>query len=252
MEKQINNWTEAEGSMSLTLVQNPWKKGGYIGKVKRRHVALNTLIGMIAKKHPGINEGELQAAAGYMQEEILQLYGMGYTVNILELGTLYLAPKGIISSVSGGSVPVMVPRFTPSEKLKAKAASVNVETKVLSDATPFIETVLDTFDADSSGSVTKNRVARLCGSRLKVTGDDGGVFFCPLNDDGSISANESTWIKVEPLVTNVAKKIEFYVPEAVQTGATYAIAVRTYGYAQDRQRKEPLTGFSASVTIREA
>ena len=67
MAKQINNWNTAEGSLSVSLYKNPFTGSGYLGKVKRRNVALDILIGMIASKHPGVSEGLLQIAAGCRQ-----------------------------------------------------------------------------------------------------------------------------------------------------------------------------------------
>ncbi|MBR1403856.1 MAG: hypothetical protein IJ558_06730 [Treponema sp.] len=55
MAKQINNWNTAEGSLSVSLYKNPFTGNGYVGKVKRRNVALDTLIGMIATKNPGVS-----------------------------------------------------------------------------------------------------------------------------------------------------------------------------------------------------
>ena len=52
--KQINNWNEAEGSITVTLFKNPFKKEGFYGRVKRRTIKLDTIIGMIAQKILGL------------------------------------------------------------------------------------------------------------------------------------------------------------------------------------------------------
>ena len=122
--KQINNWNEAEGSITVTLFKNPFKKEGFYGRVKRRTIKLDTIIGMIAQKNPGISEGLMQIVAGYMQKEILNLIGLGYCVNILELGTMYIAPKGSIDGAETNGISEVEARFTPSDVLNAKVDEI--------------------------------------------------------------------------------------------------------------------------------
>ena len=126
--KQINNWNEAEGSITVTLFKNPFKKEGFYGRVKRRTIKLDTIIGMIAQKNPGISEGLMQIVAGYMQKEILNLIGLGYCVNILELGTMYIAPKGSIDGAETNGISEVEARFTPSDVLNEKVSKLRIET----------------------------------------------------------------------------------------------------------------------------
>ena len=255
MAKQINNWNTAEGSLSVSLYKNPFTGSGYLGKVKRRNVALDILIGMIASKHPGVSEGLLQIAAGYMQEEILELLGLGYSVNILELGTLYLAPTGSIAGDSTSDIPTIEARFTPSDTVKSTAASVSVETVVVTTSEPEIKEIIDTANLDGDGaSLTKNRLCRLTGTKLKLGGESYGIFFVPVQDDGNLSAAESEWISVDEssVVTNQPKKLEFYVPDSLSTEASYSIAVRTMLSSSSTTRKSAVTGYSSSVTVRDA
>ncbi|MCR5290246.1 MAG: DUF4469 domain-containing protein [Treponema sp.] len=250
---QINNWTQAEGALNVTLYQNRMgDKGGYYGRVGRRTIGLNTLIGMIAKKRPGISEGIMQVTAGYLQEEILAMIAMGFTVNLLELGTLYLAPNGGIGGKQTKDVPTLVPRFTPSEKLVNQAAAVVVEKVTVAAVGPQIEKVVDTSNAEGDGSsVTIDKVVRITGTRLKMGGDNNGVYFVPEIADGYLSEDESDWIKVDPhlVITNLPKKVEFYVPTTVQAGQKYAIAIRTQ-LSNSKTLMTPQVGYGPLVEIK--
>ena len=208
--KQINNWNEAEGSITVTLFKNPFKKEGFYGRVKRRTIKLDTIIGMIAQKNPGISEGLMQIVAGYMQKEILNLIGLGYCVNILELGTMYIAPKGSIDGAETNGISEVEARFTPSDVLNEKVSKLRIETVLLSSSDPELNEIIDTTDLsiEKNTSVTTNRVARITGKKLKLGDEPSGIYFIPVTEDDDIEKDESLWVKVDSVITNLPKKLE--------------------------------------------
>ena len=245
--KQINNWNEAEGSITVTLFKNPFKKEGFYGRVKRRTIKLDTIIGMIAQKNPGISEGLMQIVAGYMQKEILNLIGLGYCVNILELGTMYIAPKGSIDGAETNGISEVEPRFTPSDVLNEKVSKLRIETVLLSSSDPELNEIIDTTDLsiEKNTSVTTNRVARITGKKLKLGDEPSGIYFIPVTEDDDIEKDESLWVKVDSVITNLPKKLEFYVPSSLSESTKYVIAVKT-----SYRRQSFIIGYSEPISIK--
>lgn len=70
--------------------------------------------------------------------------------------------------------------------------------RIVADATPSIDSVTNLFTGKKDGTVTYGKAARIDGSRLKISGDDGGIFFAECEADGYFSEDEAIWHKVNP------------------------------------------------------
>ena len=84
-------------------------------------------------------------------------------------------------------------------------------------------------DGSTDGKLKATFGVRLKGHKLKVGGENCGIFFVPLLADGSVNADESAWIKVpeEFITRNMNVNLEFYLPRDIETGKSYCLAVRT-------------------------
>ena len=257
--KKINNFTEAKGSLDVTLYNSFNSENGFYGRVSRRTVDLENIIADIAKENVGVTPLMIQHIASLLQSQILRLLGLGFSVNILELGTIYLAAEGTIKGMALSDIPTLTARFTPSTLLKEKAASVKVEHVLMGSGAPVIVSTTDTFDTseDSKGILTSGRVARITGRHLRLRqkekDDDGdadernGIFFVPLTEDGAMNSNESMWIKASNVIKNTPSVLEFYVPEDINVESRYRIAVRTDSMGRGKKRKEPVTVFGGDI-----
>ena len=108
--------TEAKGR--ITLFRNYFDGGnGYYGRFNRNTVTMRTLIARIQDRKAGTNELNVQEIAGFLKEEILAALRNGEAVNVMDLGTLFIATRGKYDGSSfvaeGGRPPLQV-KFTPS------------------------------------------------------------------------------------------------------------------------------------------
>lgn len=146
------------------------------------------------------------------------------SVNLLDLGTLYLAASGTKgSTVQTASVGKVHVRFTASKAFNEAVGKVEIRKIATADAGPVVDTVTDLFSEKTDGSVTAGKVLRIEGSRLKIAGDDGGVFFAVCDKDGAHSDEEDSWIKSGRLTRNVGSTLEFFIPETLEAGKTYKV-----------------------------
>ena len=253
MIDSINQFSKKGSSVDVKLSVNHFSdEASYIGKITRRTIGLNDLIGGIIKKNVGIDANIIQSAAALLQLEILENLASGNAVNILNLGVLYAATDGSVKNTS--EKPKLRARFTTS-KLSNKAASkLSIENMAVSDSKPFIMSVTDFYEATpENGVITKRMMAEVIGERLKVSGDGSGIFFAPVKEDGEIEKDEKTWTKVEEarVKKNLPKSLLFYVPESLSTDMKYQIVVRT-ALSGSKIRKAVLSGYSEAISVKEA
>lgn len=247
--QKLNTFNKPEGALNVTLYKNNLSaSGGFYGKVSRRTVDLEQLIALAAEKNEGVSKLMMHHVAAILQSGILELLAMGYSVNILDLGTLYLSAQG---SVSNGEVPNLRARFTPSALVNEQAAKVNVEAVLTASEEPVISGVIDTAHPENNGKLSTGIVARVEGEKIKLGGETKGIFFVPLDESGNKISDETKWVQVKEsrIKTNFPQSLEFYVPKSLETGKQYVLAVRTQFSSGSNLRKTPVTGFSDSFEI---
>ena len=81
-------------------------------------------------------------------------------------------------------------------------------------------------------------------------GEDSGIWFAPLDTDGNVSKDETTWIQVatETISQNKPKTLEFYVPDSI-TEADYRIVIRTRYCSGDKELKSAVSAIRKTVSI---
>ncbi len=249
--KKINNFESAKGALDVTLYANRYTDGTFYGRVSRRTVDLENLIADIAHNNAGVSQLMVQHIASLLQTEILRLLGLGFSVNLLELGTLYLATEGSIRGKSAADIPPLSVHFTPSATLKERAAAMKVEHVLLGDGLPVIDRVEDTFRTgdEAKGMISISRVIRIVGSRLRLGADAArnGIFFVPAVEDGTANRDESAWIKADAVIKNKPSALECYVPASLKAGERYYLAVRSDYQGGSVVRKDAVTVFSEAV-----
>ena len=225
------SFSNAEAKGRITLFKNYLDDGnGYYGKFNRNTVTTRTLIARIQARKAGTNELNVQEIAGFLKEEILAALRNGEAVNVMDLGTLFIATKGKYDGSSfaaeGGRPPLQV-KFTPSGLTQGTVENIRIEDVRLSDAAMRIQSVLDRYTGEENRIVTVGKEVSLKGELLKVGGTDSGVFLSPVDGDGNASQDRSTWLRCEKLTRNGSRDLCFYIPDSVVPETGYRILVRS-------------------------
>lgn len=249
-----SKFKDADSILSVTLRKNQFKTDGnsFIGRVTRNTVTLDNLIAAISKKNPGVSLYMIEHVARLLGDEMLAACQNGKAVDVLGLGTLYI---GVVKGVTGGnpgesSIPGFKLNFTPSTLAQQTADSLKVDKVVIADSNPVIDRIINTFDQNEERNLLPGKGVRLTGSRLKIVGEDSGVWFAPLDSDGNVSKDESSWVEVSQntISRNQPKALEFYVPDGI-SDSEYKIVIRTQYCGGDRKLKSPVTAVSKPVTV---
>lgn len=244
----------ADSLLSVTLRKNQFstEENSFIGRVTRNTVTLENLIASISEKNPGVSPYMIQHVANLLGDEMLSACQNAKAVDVLGLGTLYISVAGSVSGENPGesSIPGFKLNFTPSSRAQQAVDSLKVDKVIIADPTPVIDRIINTFNQNEERTLMKGKGVRLTGSKLKVVGENSGIWFAPLDADGNASKDESSWLAVahETISQNKPKTLEFYVPDGIAT-AEYRIVLRTKYCSGDKELKAAVTAISKAVTV---
>ena len=252
MAKKLNAFDGAEGALSVKLYDSYFgNDGSCYGKVNRRTVGLEQIIAYEAERNEGVSPLIVQHSAALLQDGILSLLSMGYAVNVLGLGTIYLGTQGKITGDKASDVGTLCARFTPSLLANETASKVSVENVIKASSSPVLSKVYDTVHPEALGKIAAGNVVHIDGEKLKLGGEKFGIYFVPLDENGVRTEDETKWIRVKDnrVNANYPQSLEFQVPKSLTVGEKYCIAVRTQCGKSNYALKNAVTGFSDLVEI---
>ena len=244
----------ADSILSVTLRKNQFstEENSFIGRVTRNTVTLENLIASISEKNAGVSPYMIQHVANLLGDEMLTACQNAKAVDVLGLGTMYISVAGSISGENPGesSIPGFKLNFTPSTRAQEAVDSLKVDKVIIADSSPTIDRIINTFNQNEESNLLKGKGVRITGTKLKVMGEDAGIWFAPLDGEGNVSKDETTWIQVaaETISQNKPKTLEFYVPDSI-TEADYRIVIRTRYCSGDKELKSAVSVISKTVSI---
>lgn len=246
------DYIDSDGTGTVTLVANPFDKGGkYYAKFDRTTINVDHLIARIQKKEVGTNAIMAKHIASLFKAEILEALGRGEAVNLFDLGTLYITASGKVKGETPetATIPGFQVKFTSSKITNDAVSSLGIKKIVMADSSPIIGAMTDLYTNETGTTFTAGKAMRIEGSRLKITGDDGGIFFAPATEKGEPAADEAQWLKIPNQIRNTAKLIEFFLPPELAPGTSYCIVLKTNSTSGKTTRKTYSIAYSDAVTI---
>ena len=223
------NFQTPEHRVSMVLYKNRFDKTGesFYGRVHRSNktLSLENLISLIDERDTGISAHLVQHSAQLLHEEIMRQLKQGKAVNVLGIGTFYLAADGIVKgkNPTPADAPPLCLRFTPSAEVNKSLKKLSVSLVVQSQHDPQIDAVRDLFSQKDNEIITYGKSLRVSGNRIRILGtlEDCGIYCVP--QDGS----EPIKVKEEHIFTNTPSLVEFFVPSELEKDTQYAIRICT-------------------------
>lgn len=250
-ETLTTKFSDSQGSGKIKLYANAFANGnGYYGRFERNTIGTNALIARIQKRKAGTNELTLQQTAGFLKEEILEALAHGESVNVLDLGTMYLTLNGKCDGkkIDSGDKQPLVARFTPSQLVQSAVTDIGIKEITIAPVSPEIVSVTNQFTKDTAGNLSAGKTVLVEGLRLKISGENGGIYLCPLGEKNEPVEDESKWISCDAITRNTAKNLEFFVPDETPSGK-YRILVRTFYTKGGNLTKNAKEAFSEVVMV---
>ncbi len=246
--ENISTLENSSSILSVTLHENNFTKDGtYYATVSRNTATFKNILSEIAEDNKGMDPYMLQFAAILIQKKILKMLEQGKAVNVLDLGTMYIAmkcnAKGKSDVSESGNFYI---KFTPTSLANEAIASLSVDKVVYADGSPEITEIADLSDAKSKG-----KPCRITGGRLKLGGENWGIYFAPVDSEGKMNPDETSWTKVNDssLFRNKPSELNFFVPDSLTEGS-YRIVLRTTYLGKDKSRKSMLETASDVISVK--
>ncbi len=226
-------FTNSSNKVSISIQKAIFSESeSFFGRVSRNTVNIDNMISSICEKVPSYNKYELKRFAKDLKTEIQANIANGKSVNLLDLGTMYIAlSKSMkIAPKTASEVSALTVKFSPSRILTDSVKKIEIDKIVFASTEPLISNVECLWDGVGENVVLCNKIIRITGSKLKIEGPDGGVFFCPVDSSEKPVMDETEWIKA--IVTrNLPKSVEVYVPASLESGQKYAVCIKTRPHA---------------------
>lgn len=250
------NFSDTTGAGEISLYENPFKNGAkYYGKFNRTVVDVSNLIARLEKNGSGKNLIVVEETMKLIKKEITDALSRGETVSFGGLGTFYIAPVGGFESTSDDTSDVkLTVKFLPSAELKASVKNVKIKKSDAVDTSPTIENITDQRTGKSFGeedfALTAGMNAVVTGTRLKVAGENSGVYLAPVDAKDALVTDEGQWLKSDRIARNLPKTLDFYLPRAAKAGTKYRIVIRTSFSHSSVMLKKHFDVVSGVVTVK--
>lgn len=255
MNDKTNNLTD-QVNVTIHATALPGKSASY-AKVKRNTAYVGNIIDKVLEKEKNLTRETLLYAAGAFRNGITDLLKIGKSVDVLELGTLYIKPVSGMekSNPSITEIPELTLAFTPSELALSSIKDVVIGSNVTESKLPVIEKLFDVHTASTSDVLTSGHSAKIYGKRLKIAGnedkDDFGVFFASCDENGKYEDEYSKWIRISPssIIDNSSSCLMFELPESVAQGKYRIIVQTAYGSGTRVNKTVRKTVYANIVTV---
>ena len=241
--------TRRETNFAVTLTPSNFGENTYIARVPRKTVTTDQILDLVAAHNQGIDRYQVGHAMELLKKEILEQAELGFSVDIMEICKLYIAPLRSVKSLTPEAEEVsgFEARFSVNDRLKERLRGMTAAVTAVVDSAPQISLIENPVAEEGKNKEVLKATysARVTGRKLKVGGETGGIFFVPMNDENVPSSNELEWVKVpkEFITHNTDRLLEFPLPRTLEADRKYFIAVRIaerYG----TKLKTPVTGMS--------
>lgn len=251
--ENLSTLKNSNSTLSVTLHQNNLKKDGtYYARVSRNLATFNNIISEIAEENKGLDPHLLQYSAILIQKKILKMLEQGKAVNILDLGTMYIAMKCNAKGKSDvSSTGKFCIKFSPTQIAQDTVNALNVDKVVYVDNEPEITKITDLSTNQNDEKLTKEKPAAIFGSRLKLSDSGSGIYFAKVEETGTISNDEQNWILVpkENIFRNKPSELNFFVPDSLESETSYCIVIKSNYLSNNKVRKDFVEVISNPIMI---
>lgn len=243
----------AQGRVSVKLHASNLVKDSdseqYYGKVARVTYTNQNILDMMADELPDISVGKITDVMTAYTTIIQRILALGGAARFGNLGTFYIAAKGLTDSQTGK--PSLTVRFTADELLLNAAQNVTITESSLSEPKVTVDRIADVARNASDGTLTGGSSVAIKGSGLRIFGRDSGVWCAPTDGDGNCTTDTAQWKEVDgPFFYNTPSKLLFTLPQGLAPDGSYCFVLRTrcLGYSK-RERKSLIQTVTQSFKV---
>ena len=246
---------DEDNKLVIALRTNPFssEKKNFIGSIPRDTLTISNLAARVKDSDRGLDEFTVLKAAGLLKKECIRAIRRGQAVNLMGLCTMFIAPEGTVDGANPSSAlsQNLALRFSPTAEAQDAVSGLKITKVIVNDGQPQIDGMLRLPGEELSDTFTAGKAVRLTGTRLRVAGNDSGLYLCPADGNGNISQNRADWIQKlqDQFSCNRPKQLEFFIPDDVAEGS-YRIMLRTSFCNCRKELKTAISTVSDVIKIR--
>lgn len=249
----INLRESAQGHVSVKLhentLQNDSASGQYYGKVTRITYSNQNILDMVAEELPDVSVGKITDVMTAYTKAIRKILASGYAARFGNLGTFYIASKGLTDSQTGK--PKLTVRFSADSLLLDSAQNVEIAESSYAEPKATIDRIADVARNACDGTLRSGFPVAIEGSGLRISGQDSGVWCAPADENGNCTTDSTAWKAVPgEFFYNMPSKLLFTLPGNLEAGSRYCFVLRTRcsGYSK-HERRQLIQTVTQSFTV---
>lgn len=254
MSTVSSTFKKSDNLLSVTLYDSALvKEGEHVGRVTRNTVSLENLIAEISEDNTGLDPFVVQHSAILLQQQMLKMLRQGKGVNILDLGTMYIALKGTVKGdkPDAADIPELMIKFTPSALANEALENIVIDKIVFSESSPQIDVIIDLWTGVENQYITPGKMCSIRGSKLKLGGDEYSLKFIPLDENGEEDlAASDVPVDIKRISKNTNGMLEFFIPEELADGKSYKIRITTSYLNLNTSRKTPVVTDTDALIVK--
>lgn len=223
------------------------------GSISRKKVTVRSVIAEMAKYgNLPISKELMFYVAEELSRQMMNKFKDGYSVELLDFGTIYPTMKG---SIKENDTPSVIKKhfnvgFTPSKE--ACAAVKNMEVGGIFDVEVqhCIYSVHDPCPAvKSRNRIISDRIGEIKGKGIKLGGAISGLYVVPVsnNYDFQRMPDRAQWIAITNIITNQPSTVLFYAPKLAP--GSYLFIIETSLSAGNKPLKKSVIIYSGIVQV---
>ncbi len=199
------------------------------GTIVHRKASVRSILAEMEKNNQTfVSKETLYYIAEELSRRMMAKFKQGYSIELLDFGTLFPTLKG---SICETDTPSKVKKqfdigFTPSANARAALENLTVRRIRRPSIQHIIFSIQNMFDIEEKSKLEAGGMARIKGRALKLGGKKSGIYAACVGENwnGKLPDREK-WIKMEHVTQNKPSTLEFYV-ENIEAGF-YVFIVET-------------------------
>lgn len=201
-------------------------KGTSFGRVEApsNRVNISNLAALITDRNAGIQPGMVSFVARLLHEETVRQLREGKNVEVLGLGTVFVATKGSMKGLKPGvaDVPKMTLRFRSAKEIRKIVQSISAGSVTPVEIKPEINVVYD-MKTKKVNEVKQGSVMQIKGKKLRVEGNSADIGLYLVKSDGS-----KLKIPADHIIRNDPSTLEVILPASIPA-VSYLVRIVNQG-----------------------
>ena len=223
------------------------------GSISRKKVTVRSVIAEMSKhSNLPLSKELMFYVAEELSSRMMEKFKEGYSVELLDFGTIYPTMKG---SIKQNDTPSAIKKhfnvgFTPSKEACAAVKNMEVGEVFNVAEQHSIYSVHDPCSAlKSRNSIFSDRIGEIKGKGIKLGGAVSGLYVVPVSKDYVFQRlpDRAKWIEITKIITNQPSTVLFYAPELAP--GSYLFIIETSLSAGDKPLKKSVIIHSEIVQV---